>query len=131
MARLGRNLRTGLRWGVAYSAVYSAYVVGLWVFRGDAPFEHNNTTLGAVLLAYWGSGVLVGAMVGILLPFGVTWYGAAVLGVLGAYPTLYLILVGMQPRSEWFTSVPLMALLGSTIVGPMCGIGLWRLNRDA
>jgi hypothetical protein len=129
MPETQRNVRRGIVWGACYAAVYSVFVLILAAVVGNRPFAHSQTSLGKVLLLYWLGGIGVGALIGALLKLGGTKLGAAFLGILGALPIMFGAGMATSPRSEWFTTVPTDAVISACVLGPLCGLGLWWVNR--
>lgn len=123
------RIRTGLEWGASFAAVYSAYVVVLWLFRGEAPFEKAETTVVEVILAYCLAGLVGGTVFGILLPLGRSRLGAAFLGFLVALPVTYALGMAVEAPDRWFSHLPVVAVLSALLLGPACGLSMWYVNR--
>ena len=59
------RIRNGVIFGLIMATLFSAYVAILFLFRGNAPFRANDVTLLGVIGAYYASGLLGGAVVGL------------------------------------------------------------------
>jgi hypothetical protein len=123
------RIRSGLVWGAGFAAVYSAYVILVGILNGGEPFEAAGTSLARVVGVYWLGGLLGGTVFGLALPLTRTRGGAAVVGVLAAFPVWCAIGLAVEPVSGWFTTVPANAALLALVAGPTCGLALWYVNR--
>lgn len=68
-ASRAEDLRWGVGWGIAFSAFFSLYVLGISVLVGSAEFRHYGLSLGKIIGIYWAAGVLGGLWVGALRKF--------------------------------------------------------------
>lgn len=121
------DVRTGLRWGATYAAVYGALGAAAFLARGPAAFgQSTGLTLLKLVLLYLLAGILGGLLVGGLLPLGRRLGGAVVLGWLGAAPFFFGGALTMMPSPErtWHRVV-LVTVLGALFPGSLCGAGLW------
>jgi len=125
-ARLGDQLRLGVIVGLAIAALYCAYVVVLFIVRGDAPFDKHNVSLRVVLATYVVSGVLGGIAYGVLHPLAGSLFGRAVLGVLIATLVFSGITVATHGLpSHWGRTVWQQPLILGALFGLPIGL-LWR-----
>jgi len=123
------QVRTGLGWGLAFATCYSGYVLLLWIARGRVVFDRVGMNVWEVILAYYGSGLVGGAIVGALLPLGRSRPGAALLGFLVAFPVLYTLGMFLEPAAAWGSELLLAAALSASFVGPLCGLAVWHIDR--
>lgn len=137
MGGLERNLRTGLGYGVAYAAVYSAFVLVLALLAGERLFAGSGTSLVRVVLGYVAAGVGGGLVVGLLLPLGGTKLGAASVGFVAAIPVFFafgMVAGDPQPPLEvlLLDALPLAAIMGAPaglIIRSQFGGGTGGLRR--
>lgn len=76
--------RSGALFGLAMAAIYVAYVLVLFLFRGPAPFDKLHTSLPSVVLTYIVLGPAAGAIVGFLLPLTSTRIGSTLVASIAA-----------------------------------------------
>jgi hypothetical protein len=96
------NVRTTIVIGMIMATVYSAYAVVLYVLRGSAPFESDDTTIWVVLLTYYSAGALGGAVIGALLPLARWRVGRTMLTFLGVSIAILCIEIAMSgPFWHW------------------------------
>ena len=75
--------RSGALFGAAMATLGALYVLGRYLLRGQEPFEQHGVTVAAVIVSYYGAGVVAGGCLGVLWPLRRTRAGAAVLGAVG------------------------------------------------
>lgn len=125
-----RNVVWGIRGGVAFAGIYSLWVVGLYLFRGSAPFENQGTTLLEVLAAYWFGGAVAGGLVGLLRPL-VRWrLGAALVGIVAGIPVGLGIVYAIMGISPWTGEHTFVLAWISVVAGSIAGIGLRAIFHD-
>ncbi len=83
------SLVTGLALGGVVATGLSAWVTGVRLFSGTAPFERLGTTYPAVVGLYYTGGLLGGMLVGLAWPLRRWFLGSVFLGVLGVFPLYY------------------------------------------
>ncbi len=119
------RLRSGLWWGLSFATVYSVWVLGIWLVRGNATFERLGITLLQVVAAYFISGAVGGLTVGLLMPLGQTPLGAAILGFIVAVQVFAAVAISME---GW--PINWLLVLGPSIaIGPGAGIGMLWVNQ--
>jgi hypothetical protein len=128
-SRLGRDVRRGIRWGLYFAAAYSLYVVAVVVLRGPSVLARQGVTLIGLVLAYFGGGIIGGAITGALLPIARKPLGAMVVGFFAAVPVCFLMGMLVIPSVEWSTALPVVALGVAALLGPLCALGLWYVRR--
>jgi len=113
VSQIPANVRTALRWALVYATVYSVIVMVLALIRGTGPFEALGTSLLRVLAVYWGGALVVGAIVGLLLPLAQasTW-GAMLVGGIAGLPIGCAVTLVTMPQAQWAANV---------LVGAVCG----------
>jgi hypothetical protein len=136
MGGLERNLRTGMGYGVAYAAVYSAFVLVLALVVGERLFAGSGTSLVRVVFGYVAAGVGGGLVVGLLLPLGGTKLGAALVGFVAAIPVFFAFGMGGEPQPPLevllLDALPLAAIMGAPaglIIRSQFGGGTGGLRR--
>ena len=82
---LFERARSGALLGAGMATFGALYVLGLYLVRGEAPFERHGATVGATVLGYYGAGILAGGCLGVLWPLRRSRDGAAVLGGIGGF----------------------------------------------
>ena len=123
------NLYSGLRWGLRFAGIYGTYAVLVELLAGEAALTAIGTTLPRLLAAYVAGGVVSGLVVGLLLPFGRTLWGASLIGAAAAIPALYAVGMAIRPPTDWFGSLPVVAVLTGIVLGVGCGVVVWVGNR--
>ena len=114
--------RSGALFGLGMAAIYVAYVVVLYLFRGSEPFDKLHTSLLIVVLSYVILGPIAGAVVGFLQPLSVTRLGSMFVGFVAAALVFFGIGIAMSgsplswSRSDW-ESVPILGLIFGVILG--------------
>src|SRR4051812_38050107 len=96
------NIKTGIACGCTMASMYALYAIGLYLFRGPTPFEAIGAGFGAVIAAYFGAGIMGGAVVGALFPLTRSRIGATVVGVIaGFFVYLSLAIADSGLPSRW------------------------------
>lgn len=105
---------------LAAAAVLCLYVLGVFLVRGNRPFERHQTSLGEMLLAYMGWALLSGGVIGILWPIGRSKWGKALVGT--AVSILFYGASWMAVSGFRISAVELVLLLVvSTVLGTALG----------
>ena len=110
--------RAGAVTGLAIAAFYVAYVVLLYLRRGNAPFGAYGVRLSTVVLVYVGGGLAAGAIVGLLAPLTSSRLGAVLVATLGAYAVFFGIATAAKGppwtwgSAEWLAVAILAVLFG-------------------
>jgi hypothetical protein len=120
-----RDALWGAKRGLSIAGLYIAWVTVLRVFAGDEPFQRQGTSFAAVIGFYALTGIVSGAIVGMLWPYKQRRFVAYVAGVLAGIPAalgLMVILRGWP--TQWnpldALAIPIFVLgfgllFGSTI----------------
>ncbi len=125
---LREDVREGIGWGVYLAICYSAIAVLSYLATGGRSFSSRGVTLPGVLGAYALCALVSGTVAGVAKPLGGTWWGAALLGLLIALPTSFVISFLVIPRRD-LELVPVVAVIFAVAAGPALGITLWRDKR--
>jgi hypothetical protein len=122
------NVRTGLAYGLGLATVLSCIVLVLVAVRGPQALRSYGIGLPLMLLGYYVSGVLGGAVVGLLLPLARWPLGAALVGVIAG--SIVYALAGwlVTGQGERAAVLPGLTLIGAA-VGAAVGVGLWYGER--
>jgi hypothetical protein len=100
---------------------YSAYVLLLYAIRGSEPFDALGVSVGALVGAYYGTGILAGGIAGFCWPVAKTRIGATVLGIVCAFIAYAGVGVTMDgvpwqwTAREWSASITLGVLMGTAV----------------
>lgn len=82
----GRNVGVGVLVGIFVAAAFSAIASVFYAIEGPDGLDRSSVPLVQILGAYFGSGVVGGALVGWLLPYSGNLVGAVVVGIVGLLP---------------------------------------------
>lgn len=125
------NIGFGIVFGMALATLYTAYVLALYLFRGNAPFEANEITLGAVIAAYFFGGIGGGIVVGLLFPL-TTWHaGSMFVGVVAGLPAAFGIGYAVAgPVAQWDQHSWVATLVTGTLLGGFGGYAFWEPVRQ-
>jgi hypothetical protein len=114
----------GIATGVALATLCSIYVTALVLIKGPSILEAYGATYAMVLLGYYGSGVVVGALVGWLLPLGRRIPGAMAIGGVSFGVVVAMTASLAEPFGEWLRMLPWYLGLGGA--GGALGTYVWR-----
>ncbi len=121
------NLALGVVFGIGLATFYSLYVVGLYLFRGTAPFEANETTLGAVVAVYYFGGATGGAIAGLLLPLTTWRIGSTMVGMIAGLPVCFGVGFAIYgPLSQWDGSNLFGVIATAVLLGGFGGYAFWE-----
>ena len=126
-AFLQGNLAWGIKLGLAFAAVYSLYVVVLFLAEGSRPFDRLHTSLLMVIATYVIGGLTSGALIGVMRPYLHMRSVAILVGITAGVFVFFAIAVtsdGMPwhwSRTSW-ESVAVCSLL----LGSFGGNWLWK-----
>ena len=133
--RQNRDLASG-RWsgvvlGVGFGALIGA-LLSIWatlirVLTGSSAFSDLNTSYPLVVVSYLGSGVVAGALVGILGRFVRGRIGAAILGFVVAIPCGLVFATAMGNPPPWSVEDLLVTLTLAATLGAGVGYQYWRI----
>lgn len=130
MAREPRGVIKDLIWGCAWGAVlgvaYAGVGVGIVVLTWPAAIKSSWSQVPLIGLAYLGSGVLAGAVVGLLRPWVRTSLGAGIVGFLSAIPAVTLALLTSNKFAAWSGAETFSVLVTSIILGVPGGLACRR-----
>jgi hypothetical protein len=122
------NISTGLWWGIRYAAAYSLVGTLIAVARRGTLAEYGLTLPWLVGL-YVVGGIGAGALAGLLLPLVRGELTAGLVGFVVAAPVMFMFAVALNPADLWSYDTVLAWLLSAALLGPVCGVGLWRISR--
>lgn len=130
MRRLIANTLWGILWGIAVAGLYSLYVGAIYLLQGPAPFESHGTSILSIVAAYFGGGVVSGAIVGLLRPLSRWQLGAGMLGMIAAVP-VFLAFDIAQHGFAALQQVDVFAMTGFALaLGGGAGWGVWKLYHE-
>lgn len=114
--------------GLFIATGFSVWVLGLYLFRGNTPFEKLGTTLGAVILTYYCAAILIGPLAGLLLPLARAGRpGAALVGALTAVPLYAMVLITLEGIPSWTPRTAFVILVPALFVGVPVGLVCRRM----
>jgi len=124
-----RNLKWGVSGGLGIASLYCVWVVLLYLIQGADPFSRQRVSLTTVIATYLASGLVAGAVVGLLRPWTENGFGAFVVGLLAGVPiTAGLMVCVAGWPSAWSNNdqrgFPVLAIMVGTALG-------YELNRRA
>lgn len=125
-----QNVLWGIRRGLSAALAFSAYVLLLYLFRGAAPFEANDTSLGAVIAAYLFGGLVAGAIIGLLRPFTKRKVGAIIAGIVAAVPVYAAVVFAVNGFAPWTLMDAVFVAVASLYVGALAGFLTWKWTRN-
>jgi hypothetical protein len=130
MKDLPSNVLLGLLGGLFFAFCLSAYVTILYAVRGSAPFEAKDTTYGSIVAVYFVSGTLIGLIIGVVMPLTRRWWGAMLVGTVGAF--IVYVAFDIADRGGSLSTFPKACLTVESIafaitVGCLSGLVLWHV----
>lgn len=116
------DVRRGVRGGLAFAALYSLWISGIYLLQGSRPFEELHVTFISAVVLYVVIGVVAGAIVGLLLPLTSSRVGAYLVGVIAAVPVAVGIGVGASGTpNQWdytdWGATAIMAIAACYVIG--------------
>jgi hypothetical protein len=131
LERFARNVFLAIAVGLGTALFLSAYVVILVAVGGGGVLEEYDVSLATVVGIYFAGGLAGGAIIGALLPLGRRWYGAILLGYLGALPLYGMVGMATWPASQWLTDIPPFLVYVAGPIGAVLGLMVWiKLRRE-
>ena len=126
-----RDIVVCLGWGLLIAMGFSIWVLALYLRRGSAPFENVGTTLWAVILLYFCAAILVGPIVGLLLPLArTTRSGSALVGIVAAIPFYAMARITVEGFTSWARGEAFVILVLALLVGAPVGLAYRRIFGD-
>lgn len=130
LSNAARNAYWGMRWGLAFAGVFCLWAVILLMLGGPSAFMKQGISFAQAIAGYVFGGITAGAVVGILRPLLKYGWGAAVVGIIAAWPVGLAFMVATL-GSHWSSPNSLITVaIFSLTVGAMGGITLrevvWR-----
>jgi hypothetical protein len=110
--------------GLALATLCCAYITVLVLIRGPAVLEPYGVSFGRVVLGYYLGGVVVGALVGLLLPLVRTLPGAMAVGGVSFGVVIAMTASLAEPFANWLRTLPWYMGIGGA--GGAVGTYLWR-----
>jgi hypothetical protein len=118
------RVRSTVGVGLTMAAVYSVIASLVWIGNDGVLFESDDVSLFEVIGLYLASGLIGGALCGLLLPIARWRLGAVLLGVIVALPIYGGAAVLLDNDRITTSGKVILALIVSALVGG--GVGLWR-----
>jgi len=120
---LNERIAWGVRWGLAFGFVYALYPVVAFLFGGDARFEEHGLSAIGLSALYLVTGVIGGAIVGILRPLARDRAGAALVGAI----TMIVVCAGFGVALfgmpwTWDSGDTMSVLTAGVLLGVLCGV---------
>ena len=110
---------------------FSAWVLALYVRRGDGPFGAVGTTPGAAILLYYSAAILIGPLVGLLLPLArASRLGGALVGATAALPLYAMVRIAREGLAPWTTAEIVGVVAAALLVGVPVGLAYRHIFRD-
>jgi hypothetical protein len=120
------NIVWGVRRGLAFAGVISAFVLVMYIANGAA-FANLGMSLPEIVLLYALGGVLAGGVVGAMRPWTRTRLGAMVAGVAAALPASLAFGVALYGApSRWRRTELANCVIYAVIMGVVGGSALWN-----
>lgn len=121
-----RNALWGVTWGVGMAMWFTLIATVIYVIAGAQRLEGFPMTLPALIGTYCAGGILAGFVVGLLRPLGRRWWGAMLIGVVGAFLTMLSVGIAMEGWiTRWDRSNFEAAVTYSLLAGPVTGLLVW------
>lgn len=128
MSRLSENVSTGLWWGSRYAVVYSIVGTIIALARRSA-LQNYGLTLPQLIGLYVLGGISGGMITGLMLPLVRGQVSAAIVGFFVALPIMAMFGAAMYPNELWSSNFFVTSALSAGLLGPLCGIGMWRVTN--
>jgi hypothetical protein len=126
-----RDMVVCVRLALFIATTFSAWVFVLYLTGGDDRFDRLGTSIGAVILLYFCAAILLGALVGILLPLARAGrLGAALVGTVTAAGLYAMALVALN-EVTWTLRDAVVILGLALLLGPVVGIAYRSIFSDA
>jgi len=127
------NLRWGAWNGLMYAVVASVIVASVALLQGKSNFPEYGTSLATLILLYIVTGLLAGAVVGILRPWTRNPLGATVVGAIAGIPVFLVFFAVTDGKPPSLANVDWMGVLvcGVAVGGPSGYIRWWRSRKKA
>lgn len=129
LRKMARDLGWGLRWGLSAAIGLCGVAVLIYLLFGSQPFERIDTTLIGTFAFYLAGGLVGGIVLGVCRPWVHTPLGAAVVGVLVAFPVVTIGFVMVDRAGEWRAYDTIAVIVVSLIFGVAGGLGEWSRNE--
>jgi hypothetical protein len=123
---VGSNIRTGVREGLIYAAMFALVALSALLVRGPQVLSTYGLTPIELLAFYLLGGTSAGAIAGLLLPLTRHPVGAIVVGFLAMLPTCFAGVLLVFPPIEWPQLIPIAPLIGAAVYGVFGGLMLWN-----
>lgn len=123
-----RRLTVGVVLGVSVGVFFCLIALGVFLFRGNRPFDANHVSVARVLGIYLMAGALGGLVVGLTLPLTRWMPGAALVAFLAAFVVWFFVGWSISPQEPLLTTLKMSAVLGAAFGLPI-GVGFWYQER--
>lgn len=104
--------------GIFIATLFSVWAVAVYLVSGGGAFERLGISFGATISIYFAGGIVGGLVVGLIWPLTRWWWGAAVVGVVGALPVYLMASVALDGD---FLGGTILAI----VVGGIVGLRSW------
>ena len=126
-----RDVIVCLRVALFIATAFSGWVLAAHLLRGNRTIEKLETTLGAVILLYFAAAILLGPLVGLLLPLARRGgMGAALVGTIAAFALYAMTLVTLEGFAWWTPRAALFLVGFALILGVPVGLAYRRIFGD-
>jgi len=122
------NLIWGIRWGVKFTLVYSAFALLVLLFGGSATFRQSGATFLLTIGLYVFGGLIAGAIVGLLRPLARWATGATIVGIIAAVPVCVMGRYVID-QSPWTVGDTIVWSIMAVIGGGLCGFFAKRISE--
>ena len=118
----GRELRTGMSFGLAMASLYCLYVIGLYAFAGEGPFAKIGISPVGIIAVYVSGGLACGLLYAALHPFASSFVGAMLLGIPCGIAVVLGVAIAMEGLpTTWTGDEWENVLILGTLLGAICG----------
>jgi hypothetical protein len=130
VGKVAENLLWGVCLGVLFGGALSCIGILIYLLRGSQAFASNGVTLLGAIAGYFGCGIVVGIVVGLLRPLTKRRWGAAVVGAIATIPAYKLMRLTMDGVVSWTTQDIQGAVFFALVLGAPLGWTYWGIFRN-
>jgi len=128
LRRILRDIALGVVMGVSMGVFFCLIALGIFLFRGNRPFDANHVSVARTLSIYLMAGALGGLVVGLTLPLTRWMPGAALVAFLATFVVWFCVGWSLSPQEPLISILHTSAVLGAAFGLPI-GVGFWIQNR--
>lgn len=129
---LRSDIVSGIKLGSYFATLMTVYVIVARTFFESQALERYGLSVVQLILLYYGGGILVGALSGLLRPLSATLGGSMLTGFLLWIPITFIAATALAASSERYALgnrlVP-FTLIRSAILGPLFGAIAWHQDH--